>query len=165
MLSFAAPGQPLDASLIPGCRLSGELVFFPGGAPQRALVKQRGEVTGIAEWAGCDTIAAAIESDAAALAANPWHRISGFSLRQVHIVHGGAGAAPAGVGEWSVRDAEGAVLPISPRFGTGWTLLALSGGEPIDLFGEWDGESLLPLSAWVCGRFHTLAMRRMLDAG
>ena len=30
----------------------------------------------------------------------------------------------------------------------GWLLLALTGGQPVNLFGEWDGDALLALSAW-----------------
>jgi hypothetical protein len=30
----------------------------------------------------------------------------------------------------------------------GWQLLAESGGAPLSVFGEWDGEALRPLSAW-----------------
>ena len=29
-----------------------------------------------------------------------------------------------------------------------WALLAISGGRPIDLMGEWDGHALKPLTAW-----------------
>jgi hypothetical protein len=35
---------------------------------------------------------------------------------------------------------------------SGWKLLALSGGYPITIFGEWNGRSLLPISAWADGR-------------
>ena len=41
LLSFAAPGQPLDRSLVPGMALDAELVFFPSAYPLRALIKQR----------------------------------------------------------------------------------------------------------------------------
>ena len=33
-------------------------------------------------------------------------------------------------------------------FSSGWVLLAESGGGPLTVFGEWDGETLRPLSAW-----------------
>ena len=42
----------------------------------------------------------------------------------------------------------GAWLPLPPRYDGGWRLLALSGGAPIALCGEWDGRHYLPLSAW-----------------
>jgi hypothetical protein len=54
---------------------------------------------------------------------------------------------------WFVRDADGGVLKIAPRFEFGWTMLALSGGHQVDLFGEWNGEHFWPLSAFADGRF------------
>src|SRR5262249_13989508 len=41
VLPFAHASQPLDTSLLSGASLEAELVFFPGLAPRRALVKQR----------------------------------------------------------------------------------------------------------------------------
>jgi hypothetical protein len=38
----------------------------------------------------------------------------------------------------------------------GWKLIALSGGNSMDIFGEWTGESLVPLSACVEGKFVNL---------
>ena len=42
VLSFAPPGRPLDSSLPPGHLLTAELAFYPGAAPLRALVVERG---------------------------------------------------------------------------------------------------------------------------
>jgi hypothetical protein len=56
-------------------------------------------------------------------------------------------------GGWVLHDSAGNVLPLVPRFEAGWELLALSGGTPLALFGEWDGEALLPLSVWAEKRF------------
>jgi hypothetical protein len=44
-------------------------------------------------------------------------------------------------------------LPISTRFEQNWNLLALSGGQPMTVFGEWDGETLLPLGAMAEKKF------------
>jgi hypothetical protein len=57
---------------------------------------------------------------------------------------------------WAVADVEGRLLPLRRTFGPAWELLALSGGSPVGLFGEWDGESLLPLSAFAGGRLVAL---------
>ena len=43
VLDFAVGGQPLDTTLVPGSALEGEVVFWPGGWPLRALVKERRE--------------------------------------------------------------------------------------------------------------------------
>jgi len=55
---------------------------------------------------------------------------------------------------WSVVDSVGAALPLSK--GEHWRLLALSGGAPVDLAAEWDGESLRPLGAMAEGAYHLL---------
>ena len=38
-------------------------------------------------------------------------------------------------------------LPLQLHLSDGWALLALSGGQPLTLQGEWDGTHLRPLSA------------------
>ena len=35
----------------------------------------------------------------------------------------------------------------------GWTLISLSASKPTTLFGEWDGETFYPLSAFMGKRF------------
>ena len=55
-----------------------------------------------------------------------------------------------------VRDAEGGLLNVSRGFTGGWRLLSLSGGRPVGVFGEWDGETLSPLAAWRDGRYAAL---------
>jgi hypothetical protein len=55
---------------------------------------------------------------------------------------------------WHVRDTAGGALPLSR--GDHWTLLALSGGAPLDLAGEWNGEALLPLGAIVSDTYYPL---------
>lgn len=35
---------------------------------------------------------------------------------------------------------------------TGWPLLSVSGGHPIDVFGEWNGATFQPLSCLSAGR-------------
>jgi hypothetical protein len=53
-----------------------------------------------------------------------------------------------------VIDTEGRSLVLA---GSGhWKLFAVSGGHPIDLFGEWDGRALFPLGALVEGGYHAL---------
>ena len=47
-----------------------------------------------------------------------------------------------------VRDANGRTMPLSARFRDRWRLLAVSGGAAVPLFGEWDGETFMPLTVW-----------------
>jgi hypothetical protein len=149
ILAFAAPGQPLDRSLVPGTALDAELVYFPGAYPLRALVKQRhGPPAPIGSAAGYADIHAATLAYSAALAAFTWLERFPMPLQAV---------TPTRVGDrWAVRDNDGRTLSLDPGFTHGWRLLALSGGWPLALFGEWNGTTLLPLSAGAGEEFRTL---------
>ncbi|HJZ47889.1 MAG TPA: SWIM zinc finger family protein [Roseiflexaceae bacterium] len=149
ILSFAAPGQPLDHSLAPGTALDAELVYFPGAYPLRALVKQRhGPPEPIDGSPGYADLTTATAAYAAALARMPWLERFPMPLQSVTPTRSGQ--------RWAVRDADGRALPLTPGFAHGWRLLALSGGRPLALFGEWNGVTLLPLSTQTEEEFRTL---------
>ncbi len=153
ILAFAAPGQSLDRSLVPGTLIDAELTFFRGTFPLRALVKERETPPQTMEaMPGYGSIRAAIAHYAAGLALNPWLETFPCPLQQVipqHTPHG-----------WSITDQEGVSLPIATADIQGWRMLGVSGGHPISLFGEWDGEQLHPLSAWAEGQFVRLGERQ-----
>lgn len=139
ILQYAHASQPLDASWMIDTVVEAELVFFPSAYPLRALVKERGSVA-VKTPTVEGTIAQAIETYAAAIARQPW--LERFPLAVQSVV-------PFRRDEqWLVRDAAHHILPIAPSYNKGWELLAMSGGHPVNLFGEWDGEVLLPLSVW-----------------
>lgn len=149
-LSFSAgPNQPLDVSLVPGTTLDAELVFFPSAWPLRALVKQRfGPPDSHAPEPASlrhQTVADANAFAASAFTANPWLERVPFALAAVVPFRR--------VDAWLVRDAAGHCLPLAVGEREAWRLLALSGGHPLALSGEWDGAALRPLGLWSEGRF------------
>ena len=144
ILHFAHASQPLDVSWVIGSAVEAELIFFPGAAPLRALVKARFETTSGTPKTFAP-IAAAIENYATALAANPWLERFPLALQNVIPVR-------MNEAQWIVCDEANHVLPLTPNFSKPWELLALSGGHPVQLFSEWNGENLLPLSVWVKGK-------------
>ncbi len=77
----------------------------------------------------------------AALALNPWLRRFPMAIRDVWVE-----PPLAAGGRWRLRDRAGHILPLPPQFGHGWSLLALSAGRPMTLFGEWDGALFVPAS-------------------
>lgn len=149
LLDFAAPGQALDRSWLPGSSVDADLVFYTAAYPLRALVKQRyGPPQAFFEPSGYATIEAASEGYAAALACTPW--LERFPLVLEAVV-------PTLIAErWGLRDAVGRMLPIAGQFEHGWRMLAISGGYPCGVFGEWDGDHILPLSLWGEGGFYEL---------
>lgn len=149
LLDFAHGNQPFDQAYLLGTWLDADLVFYPSAYPVRALVKARRETTAVIEpLQGHDTIAAAIAMYSRALAAYPWLERCPLLLNAVLPLRHETG--------WQVQDLEGSGLPLAPSLSDkqGWQLIALSGGHPLQLFGEWNGKSFLPLSAWAEGVFY-----------
>ena len=143
ILAFSAAGQPLDYSLLPGASIDADLAFFPSAAPLRALVQQRhGPADGLHHLPAFD-IAAALGTYAAALARSPWLERYPLCLGPVTLAQSNGG--------WHLCDEAGRTLPLVAQFSRAWELVARSGGQPFALCGEWDGERLTPLSAWIDG--------------
>jgi hypothetical protein len=147
VLQFSAGAAPFPETLVPGTRMAADLAFWPSASPQRALVTRRGAAS---PWSGPlpghDTIAAFLASVADALARQPWLERFSCPLR---------GVTPVVSGEtWHVVDGAGEALPLKGP--DHWRLLAVSGGAPVDVAGEWDGDRLLALGAAVEGRYEVL---------
>jgi len=141
ILNFAHGSQPLDTSLVPGSCINAELVFFESAYPLRAIVKTReDELTQIDTMPGYSNISNMIKEYSQALASNPWIEEFPAPIRGVIPIKQN--------NKWFIRDEEKHVLPLKSIFKNNWQLLALSGGYPVDIFGEWDGEYFLPVSVW-----------------
>ncbi len=150
VLHFAHATQPLDTSLVSGMVLDADLVFFPGAYPLRALVKTRhAPAEPLRDLPGFTSVAGALGEYAGALAKNPWNERFPIALRSVVPVRRDAG--------WEIRDEAGDQLALACSNERGWGLVALGGGRPIGLFGEWNGDVLTPLGAWAEGRFLPLS--------
>ena len=142
LLLHFAPGASPFSELLPsvGDWLGAELAFYPGSWPQRAAIRTRHEQPAPARRpAGEPSLASAVGTFARALSLDPWTERVPLLLE---------GVVPEYIGNrWLVRDQEGRAVPIAPRFSGGWTLLAISGGHPVWLSGEWSGGYFLPLAA------------------
>ncbi|MHB0936353.1 MAG: SWIM zinc finger family protein [Armatimonadota bacterium] len=146
ILQYAAGKEVIQSLLIPGTLLDAEIVFYPGACPLRALVKSQqtpeSAPPAISPYA---TIAEAYKAYAGALTKYPWLEQFPLALAAVYPLQRD--------GRWIVRDEAGHLLPLSLDFKLQWELLAFSGGHPVSLFGEWDGDHLLPLGVWTKERF------------
>jgi hypothetical protein len=141
VLHFAVGTQGYGQTIVPGTEFDAELAFYPGALPQRALIKSMNAAGASAR--PLPEMPDVWRDYAAALAAQPFVERHPLTLA----------AAPLPRGErWALRLPSGALLAAHPHFQQGWQLLALSGGAPLQLFGEWDGDSFLPWSAQVAGR-------------
>jgi hypothetical protein len=143
LLDFAHGSQPFELHVLPGSGMEAELVFYPSAYPLRSLIKTRQEAVLLDQCPpGEASIAAAIEGFSQALAKCPW--IERLPLLLQAVVPQRSGDS------WQIQDQQGVVLPLSSRLDAmqNWQLLALSGGHPCAMFGEWNGRSFLPFSVW-----------------
>lgn len=147
-LSFAAPGMGLDATVLPGQLLDGLLHFYPGSS-FRALIGEVDPATVEQLHSGDGAEVATVEGEdingvrrrfAELLAADPWASRLPAVLSAIAV----APSTPAGT--WRLRDSSGRCADVRGLGGDPWLLLARSGGEPIDVFGEWSGAGFRPLS-------------------
>lgn len=154
VVQFAFGTRPFTMPIAPGTAIPGELAFWPGAQGLRALFAERGDPLPLPlPLPGYRSVASALDAVADRLAACPWH--DRFGLTLTGVVPTVAAAQDDGDG-WLVDD-DGAALPFAG--GDPWTLLALSGGHPVDVVGEWRGGLLTPLAAVADGAYHRLPAR------
>ena len=134
VLSFGAPGRALDASLVPGTTLDADLAFYPGAQPLRAIVATRHGAPAQERPPGV-TVTAFLAEYAQAVRRDPWLDRWPAVFADVRLSR-----------DRHLIDPNGDALPLESA--DLWGLLALSGGEPITVAGEWTPRGLLPLSAW-----------------
>ena len=101
-------------------------------------------LSAIAAPSDLDTL---LDTHATALAAQPF-------LERHPVLLGGL--VPDSADHGIVRDAQGRRIALHPAFRHPLHLLALSGGHPLTVCGEWDGRTLLPLSVWQDGRLYNI---------
>jgi len=164
LLTFAAPPgsggpgagggwqDPDTARLRPGTDLHASLHYYPGQPALRAAVGERHAPPSPAPPPDRPGDAAALLAGyAAALEQDPWLTVWPAVLTGTPVppdgTGNGAGNGTAARSRWHLIDPAGAALPVKDRDSL-WTLLAVSGGHPVTLAGEWHPDGLLPLTVW-----------------
>jgi hypothetical protein len=137
-------GAAFEMTLPAGACFEADLIYYPSEVPLRAIIKERRSSAILPEAVPAYTLVEAIEAYSAALALNPWIGLFPLLL---------SNAIPTQLdGRAVLRDPEGRVMPVSTQFTATWNLMAISGGHPLMLSGEWNGDDFLPLAAWADGR-------------
>lgn len=152
-----AAGRLEGVCLPTGAMAAGELAFLPSAFP---LIARPVEPLRVVSGDGAvpptvhTIFDAAMKDYSAALAANPWLRRFPLAACDVFI------EPPTSSGSrWRLRDREGRLLPLPPNFSHGWRLLSLAAGRTLDLFGEWDGATFIPMSVYNDGWLSLAAWR------
>lgn len=143
LLDHAHGDRPYETLYVTGTAFEVELVYYPGSAPLRALLDgEAAPVPAQVPGADCATAWAGI---AERLALRPYAGLQPVALAGARF----SVAADAGSDAPVCLVASEALLPHRLPSAPRDRLLAYGGGHQLRLFAEWDGEALLPLSAWV----------------
>jgi hypothetical protein len=162
-------GGSYAASLRPGQTLEAELHYYPGQPALRAVIAEgqdgpgrpgepraggppvvRGPTASAAEagkaWAGgggsavpAGGLAGLLDEWADVLADDPWLPC------WPALVSGTPVAAGDG---WRLAEPSGASVPLLTAGVDVWPMVAVSGGSPVPVAGEWSAEGLRPLTVW-----------------
>lgn len=142
ILYFAPRSQAFGSDLAVGMRFAGELAYFPAAFPLRALIRQRTSACADAVFVqhALPDSAAMLEAYADALGRAPWLEAFPVAIHQVTV--------SGDTKNWRLVDAANRALPLAIEPMSAWMLLSFSGGEPVTVFGLWDGFAFAPLTAW-----------------
>ncbi len=147
ILDFAHRTMSFEQSFKLGQRFYGELCFYPSTYPLRALIKSQETLPQGTIWPalGYGNFTEFFHTYAKAMAAFPLLMDFPCFFASVRPV--------MDRGKCYFLDDEKKMLPVLSRDMAQWQLLALSAGEPLPVFGEWNGEMFVPLSALAEGRW------------
>lgn len=143
ILDYGTPGSPLPPAPAAGQDFTGEIAFYPGDPPLRAILREgKSAASPAGPLPGSNDIASGLANWAEALARAPWLDRWPLRLSQVRI---GIAAGDGGQDRrFGIGDATGSLpLFVEPRLRA---LVSASGGRPIDLFGLYDGYAVIPLA-------------------
>lgn len=142
---FAFQTEPYKETWQVGQTLQGEMIFYPSAYPLRMLAKEVRRTDEPIHWQGYPNFAEFADAYAGALGQNPWLSLfPAFLIGVIPVVRDG---------ELILVDTDNKILPARLSEGFLYKLSALSGGYPIDVFGEWNGEELFVLSTVAADRF------------
>jgi hypothetical protein len=139
ILQFAFAGSTFTETFPLGRQQFATLAFWPGATPQRAMFAQRQDQIKPLQrpFPAEESFSTFFTLVAHNLAQNPWQE------HTLCCIHACTPIYDHHNNTWQLRDQGNQVLPLSQ--GEHWKLLALSGGYPLDLACEWNGEMLFPL--------------------
>lgn len=131
--------QLLQDQWIIGNRLDGAIHYYPSATPLRAVIGGH-QPQLFAAPAAPPEFPTPLADYGHLRTRNPW--LTSYPLIFPESTPLWQDASPY------LRLADGGVIPLDGRGAPIWKLLALSGGLPVTVFGEWDGHQLQALGVW-----------------
>ena len=156
LLEFNFLGDKFPALPKLGYWFKGNVVFFPGPTPLRLkLIRWGSPAKAIFQLPGLSSFADLNQYYLANLKINPWLLDLPVILNEIVPVVGDV---------FHLQDQNGSSLDIFKRSEDWWKLMALSAGEPITIFGIWNGHQLLPQGCCKKGIYIPLELNRKSQA-
>ena len=140
LLDYSHGQASFEPLLTVGDSVAATLAFYPSAAPLRALCVAPPQALATRVAQPSIPLAEALEQLTAQIAANPWPAVRGLMVSGV--------PHPDADGTWWLDGGASAALRLQLDADAAWSLVAVAGGAPLTLFGEWEAEVLRPLSAW-----------------
>lgn len=127
----------------------GEVIYYPGATPERALFKDPAPFKGtFSGKGGFKSLQQLTVFFAKALQMNPWLKSYPCLLNQARVVLEG--------NDFLIMDSSQQALPLTKKPDGYWKLLALTTDQPHSVFGLWDGEGFQPKSVFALNRLIAL---------
>jgi hypothetical protein len=149
VLQFSAMSQGMPLSLIPGMFLQAELVFYPSAQPLRALIKSQSTTSNVPAVTGFKSWQEVAETETAYNSVLPLSVVRPFLLQQVTpVLHEGS---------WWLADSSKRLVKVKEDFTGMYKLMAISGGQPLDLAVLGSENNYEPLGIWSRGQYFFLS--------
>ncbi len=141
VLQFSVRGQGITFSFSPGMYVQAELVFYPSAQPLRAIIKRQlstNAATGYTPLNGWMQVA---ETEAKGYAQLPVSSERPFIVQQVKLV--------SHAGRWWLADTGNHLVQLKDNYRHLYTLLSLSGGQPMNMAVLGKEHTYEPLGVWM----------------
>jgi hypothetical protein len=148
LLEYAWGTNPYETNFKPGNQFRGEVVYYPSAHPLRVTLRNFQTVVEpflVNGFADFDVFS---KQYAKAVGNNPWLLVFPAILDEVVPVFE--------KNDFYILDKNKKMLPLKTKETTAWTLLALSGGQSITVFGAFENQVFQPLSAILADQFIVL---------
>lgn len=148
LLEYAWGTNPYETNFKPGNQFRGEVVYYPSAFDLRVSLRNFQTVAEPFLINGYEHFNHFAKAYANAVGANPWLLVFPAILENVIPVFE--------KDAFFLVDEQQKMLPLKTDEETAWTTLALSGGQPITVFGEFENQAFVPLSAILADQFMVL---------
>lgn len=157
LMDYDYTGAGFEGAFKVGESVKAEVVYYPAAFPLRVVIKHRYPPekvsTQIVTYKNVQDMQGVF---AEALSQNPWLTVFPCAIAQVIPLHYES--------KFFLVDNQKYKIELETKDQAAWSLLSMSGGKPVVIFGEWKGDRLFPLSVFAEGQFADLGKPNSVEA-